>query len=71
MLVDQTLIMQDGTYDVVPDSISYYWYLDGVLLDTEHNDTLLEVDTYVGHVITGGQIAHKAGLLDSNLNMAS
>lgn len=72
MVVDETLfVTSNGTYNVTPDSISNYWFLDGVQLDTELLDNLLIVDTYEGHTITYGEIAHKSGFADSPLNMAA
>lgn len=72
MVVGQTLYdAYTDTYNVVPDSYSWQWCLDGAALGGETADNILVLDRYVGHDLKLGKVAHKAGYTDSTLNMSA
>jgi hypothetical protein len=69
--VGQWVYLVHGTYSAAPDSYAPSWYLDGVeLTDGRGADALLMLDMYAGGALTVGEVAHKAGLTDSDLNVS-
>lgn len=66
----QTLFATDGTYSVIPDSVTRTWKLDGVVIGGQTADNLVLIDSYVGGVIGYSEVAHKSGYTDSASNPA-